>query len=423
MNILHFSTHLSGGAGIAARRLHEKLLQYHVKSVFAHHPSVNSKGPPLYMPMFSCNGMLRSFLFKLMFKIPIKPSPYYYLHNRPTEYGMFSLPITQYQSSLDMRRLSADVISLHWIADWIDYPSFFSSIPDSFPIVWTLHDMNPFTGGCHHSWECDKFKTGCNSCFQLNERRNPKDISYYFSKLKLDAFGRKNLHVVANSTWLESQACTSRVFRNAKSFQTIHCGLNLEAFKPKNKNFCRKLLDIPESAFVICFGAANVDQKMKGVSLLSEALTAISPSHPVYCLLFGASQIDVMSDSVPQKYVGSISSVDLQTIVYSAADIFVIPSLCEAFGLTSLEAMACGVPVVGFNTGGIPDIITPFENGLLASRGDVLDLADKIIYMIDHPQERHEMGANARHTVAKSFSDSLQAEKYMRLFENILAKS
>ena len=424
MNILHFSTGSNrGGAAIAASRLHDKLVQCDVMSVFAHHPLVNSKGRDSYLPMFSEAGMLREFVYKMMFKIPLKPSPYYYLYNRPKNFGMFSLPTTQYRCSFDIRSLPADIINLNWIAEWIDYPSFFASIPDSFPIVWTLHDMNPFTGGCHYSWDCDKFMTGCHSCFQLNEKRNPKDISYSFSKIKFDALGRKNIHVVADSRWLEAKARASRIFRKVKSFQTIHYGLNTDVFKPKDKNLCRKLIDIPESAFVLCFGAADIGNKMKGFSLLREALTMISSSHPVYCLLFGANQIDSMSSSAPHKHVGALSSVDLQTIVYSAADIFVIPSLCEAFGLTSLEAMACGVPVVGFNTGGIPDMIIPFKTGLLASRGNVRDLADKIVYMIDHPENRHEMGRNARDTVTASFSDNLQAEKYFELFENILARS
>ncbi len=420
MNIIHFNTYLSGGAAIAARRLHEKLVQYNIASSFAHQPCADSKGGATYMPLFPAGG-LRDLAYKLMFKIPLKPSPYYYLSNRPKGYEPFSFPVTQYKSFFDPRKLNADIINLNWIAEWIDYPSFFASIPDSFPIVWTLHDMNPFTGGCHYSWKCEKFKTGCNSCFQLNEKRNQRDISFRFSKIKRAALAGKSIHVVADSHWLESQARASTIFKNAKSFQTIHYGLDTKIFKPKDKAFCRKLLDIPESSFVICFGAHNIDNKRKGFDLLKKALAIVSPSYPVYCLFFGANQIDSMSNLGPHKYVGKLSSVDIQTIIYSAADLFVIPSIFEAFGLTALEAMACGVPVVGFNIGGIPDMITPHKNGLLASPADAADLADKIIYMIEHPKERCEMGQKARNTVTENFSDSLQAEKYIRLFETILA--
>jgi len=140
----------------------------------------------------------------------------------------------------------------------------------------------------------------------------------------------------------------------------------------------------------------------------------------VYCLLFGAQGADLPLNAAGQKYVGSLSSVDLQTIVYSAADVFVIPSLYEAFGLTALEAMACGVPAVGFNTGGIPDMIQPHKNGLLAAHGDARDLAQEIMYMIDHPEERVTMGSNARKGVTEHFSDDVQAEKYMELFKNLI---
>ena len=420
MKVLHFNTYLNGGAAIAARRLHEKLVQCSINSIFAHHPCVGTDDPT-YAPMFKKVKKLRKALNSLLFRFPVYPSSYYYLHKRPPGFGDFSFPIAPRNSSLDLQRQPADIVSLHWIADWIDYPSFFPSIPDSLPIIWTLHDMNPFTGGCHYSWECEKFKTGCHSCFQLNKKRGPQDISFRFAKIKRQALAGKNIHVVADSRWLEQQARTSSILGNAKSFRTIHYGLNTELFKPKDKNLCRKLLDIPETAFVICFGAASIDNKLKGFALLKEALALVHRSHPVYCLLFGCSKSDTVSDFVPHKSVGSLASIDLQTLVYSAADIFVIPSIYEAFGLTALEAMACGVPVAGFAAGGIPDMITPFENGLLAAPGDVQDLAEKIIYMIEHPEERRNMARNARQTVMQRFTADIQAGKYIELFENLLA--
>ena len=424
MNILHFNSILNGGAAVASRRLHDKLVQCHVASSFAHHPAEGATGNPTYQPMFLKRKKFSSiFYWDLLAKImrPRMPSPYAYLYKRPGHFELFSFPVSPLQTSIDIAGLNADIICLNWIANWIDYPSFFSSIPDSFPIVWTLHDMNPFTGGCHYAWECQRFKTGCHSCFQLNEKRGPRDISCRFAKIKQQALAGKNIHVVADSHWLEEQARESSILGNAQSFRTIHYGLNTGLFKQKDKNLCRKLLDIPETAFVICFGAESIDNKRKGFALLKEALARVHSSHPVYCLLFGCNQGAAISDFVPHKLVGTLASVDLQTLVYSAADIFVIPSIYEAFGLTSLEAMACGVPVVGFAVGGIPDMITPFENGLLAAPGDAQDLAEKIIYMIGHPEERRNMARNARETVVQRFTDDIQARTYIELFENLLA--
>jgi len=374
--------------------------------------------------MFSKRKKFSSiFYWELLAKIlrPRMPSPFAYLYKRPEHFELFSFPVSPLETSLDPAGLHADIICLNWIANWIDYPCFFGSIPDSFPIVWTLHDMNPFTGGCHYAWECKKYKTGCHSCFQLNEKRGPRDISFRFSKIKQSALAGQNMHVVANSRWLEEQARESIVLGSAKSFRTIHLGLNTEQFKPKDKNLCRTLLDIPETAFVICFGAESINNKRKGFALLKEALARVHSTYPVYCLLFGCRQSAAISDFVPHKSVGPLASIDLQTLVYSAADIFVIPSIYEAFGLTSLEAMACGVPSVGFDTGGIPDMITPFENGLLAAPGDVQDLAEKIIYMIKHPEERRNMAHNARETVVQRFTDDIQARKYIELFGTLLA--
>jgi glycosyltransferase involved in cell wall biosynthesis len=417
MNIFHFNTYLNGGAAAAARRLHEELVRAGSASRFCHRPGIASPDAT-YMPLFQQRAGLSDVWHKLRYKVPCRPFDQYYLKNRPQGYDLFSSPRAPFDCSVDIGQLGADIINLNWIAEWIDYPGFFASIPDNFPVVWTLHDMNPFTGGCHYAWECEKFKTGCHSCFQLNENRGPHDLSFRAAAVKRAAVAKKNLHVVADSTWLEAQARASSIFEHARSFQTIHYGLDTGVFRPKDKRLCRKLLDIPEFAFVLCFGAADLGNKRKGLALLEEALARVSYDAPVFCLLFGAQQGAPLA-GCSQKSVGQLASVDLQTIVYSAADLFVIPSLHEAFGLTALEAMACGVPVVGFATGGIPDMIRHEHNGLLAAPSDAADLADKITLMIRDPLMRAALAANARKTVEEHFTIGLQAENYLRLFNRI----
>jgi glycosyltransferase involved in cell wall biosynthesis len=118
-----------------------------------------------------------------------------------------------------------------------------------------------------------------------------------------------------------------------------------------------------------------------------------------------------------------MESPELLSLAYSACDIFVMPSLYEAFGQTSLEAMSCGTPVVGFDTGGIPDMVSPGKTGLLAKRGDIEDLSEKIQWMIDHPEARKSMGIAARQLVKREFTLQRQAEKYSSVYNDLMKRS
>lgn len=314
-----------------------------------------------------------------------------------------------------------DIIHLHWIANFINYPSFFNSISDKIPIVWTLHDMNAFTGGCHYAWTCENFKKACGNCFQIGKMAE-HDVSYWNVALKKHLYKNKNLHVVADSYWLEKEARASSAFSSAKSFRTIHYGLDTTKYIPKNKKLCKEALGIDPDSSVLAFGADSIDNRRKG---LKELLTALKHIHArgLVLLTFGSGKVDDLPDGIPVTSLGNIQSDDLLSIVYSAADIFVMPSIYEAFGQTALEAMSCGTPVIGFDTGGIPDMVIPGETGLLAKVGDVNDLAEKIQWMIDHIEERKQMGINAREHVVEKFTLEIQATRYIDLYSKLLSSS
>lgn len=419
MQIVHFNTQLTGGAAIAARRLHDSLAEYSVDSVFCFRQG--NPPDPTYIPFYGSRGFSPSQINKLFFRKMNGLFSQFVSWRGVKGYDIFTYPsLLHGMKNLNFLSTVPEILHFHWVAHLIDFPSFFQALPESIPIVWTLHDMNPFTGGCHYSWGCDRFQITCHNCPQL-VRPSDMDLSRKGFDIKLESLRNMNLHVVANSYWQENQARSSTIFKHARSIQTIHCGLDIDVFSPDDKIRSKKLLGIDPDKIVIAFGADSILWPRKGMKELQEALRLLQADN-LCLLLFGEGALDERKNNFPTINTGPIQSEARLRTVYSAADIFVIPSLYEAFGLTALEAMACGTPVVGFDTGGIPDVVKHVETGLLVRVGDHIDLAEKLQHLIDNTDERLHMGTNARKLAESCFTLEKQAKKYIELYESILEK-
>lgn len=312
----------------------------------------------------------------------------------------------------------ADILNLHWIAEFIDYRKFLPVAVNAAPVVWTLHDMNPFTGGCHYDLGCGRYKQSCGSCPQLGSNQE-NDLSRQIWKRKEETFRQINpdrVRIVAGSQWLANAARSSSLFSRFH-ITTIHCGLDPDVFCPRESGDLRAALQIPKSAFVVLFAADQIGNQRKGLSLLLQALKGLPKDRQIYLLSAGGgSQIEA---PFPHIHLGKFSSDQMLSLFYSVGDCFVIPSIQEVFGLTALEAMACGTPVIGFDTGGIPDMVRPGKTGLLAPTGDVATLTAQIAWMLDHPAERRLMGLQAREMVEKEFTSAIQARRYTSLYEEL----
>jgi glycosyltransferase involved in cell wall biosynthesis len=422
LRVYHFNSYLYGGAAIAAQRLFNSLEVYDdLDTRFYSKQSTDSsryfRYQDLAYPSFLRRAMNKVSLLSTRESQILKMFPKL-LQGRPEGLEKFDAPF-QYQTVIPDPL--PDIIHLHWVSDFIDYPSFFKSIPAHIPVVWTLHDMNPFTGGCHYTNGCEKYKTVCETCPQLG--LNAKfDLAKYCFETKQDAFRRNNLHIVADSEWLKKEAIQSTLFKDARSFQCIHYGLDGSVFAPRDKESCRHALgiEIGSEEFVLCFGADYVDTKRKGVVELTAALHILKMQGlKITCLVFGSGNFENI-DGVRIIKLGQVGSMNYLNIIYNAADLFVMPSLEEAFGQTCLEAMSCGVPVVGFNTGGIPDMIADHETGLLAKTGDANDLAEKIKLLLNNKELRTKMSVKCREKVLSEFTLDIQAAKYYKLYNTIL---
>lgn len=416
MRVSFFNTYLQGGAASAAIDLFQSLQLQAFESVFYYRRDMNNEVSRFQGSFVKRDYPSIGWLRRIT--DPIKARLHYqrirrYEAGKPNGFEQFSFSKQFYQTPYSFFGDLPDVLHLHWVAEWLDYPSFFDSLPDELPIVWTLHDMNAFTGGCHYSWDCQQYLSVCRACPQLGPYENGKLVMESWTA-KEKAISRKNLHIVADSQWIEEGARKSGLLKYVKSFRTIHYGVDSSVFKPLS-------MQRTNGSFKLAFGAASFDNKRKGFQVLIEALKYLHKrNHNLECIVFGSGKIDNLTDLPPFRFVGVVDHEQLAN-VYNEADLFVIPSLEEAFGQTSLEAMSCGRPVVGFNTGGIPDTVIHGQTGLLARRGDSVDLADQIETLIKNPEFRLKLGLNAATYAMKNFSLVMQRNKYIDLYHSLYA--
>src|SRR5688572_23350647 len=330
MRILHLSaTDVAGGAARATYRLHMGLRRLGhdsrmlVGKKWGEDESVEGIKPP---------KDLVSRIRRKLRRRRIQADFAKYLPTRPGKLEPFSDDRTEHGPAILRQLTPADVINLHWIAGFLDHESFFAGIPKNVPLVWRLADMAPCTGGCHYDEGCGKFENCCGACPQLGST-DENDLSRQVWQRKYDALGRHGkLHLVATSNWIAQQSRRSSLLREFP-VTVIPNGLDVEDFAPRDKNFARDTLGLPQDARIVLFAAESLGVKRKGFALLLEALAGLRDEPNLLLLSVGSTKATVESP-VPQVNLGRINIDRYLSLAYSAADVFVIPSIQESFGQT-----------------------------------------------------------------------------------------
>lgn len=423
----HICTYTFGGAANAARRLHEGLRELGTDSRYWHRDETHSAvDDPSYLPLKFRPGTTNALAGPVVKTIKrfqrrvARHDHRNHLTNRPTGYEVFSPVSLFYDTYLSPNTLTGAIAHLHWIAFFVDYATFFASIPVQKPIVWTLHDMNPFTGGCHYASGCEAFAHGCGQCPQIRAA-GKDDVSRRSYRLKRKLLKGRNLTVVTPSRWLNREAQRSLVFPSRTRFEVIPYGLETDLYRPVDIATARSELGIPRDAMVIAFGAEDLNNQRKGMSFLFEALPSVESSRPIHALVFGEGKLPEDRLNLAGVHsVGFVKDIATKAKVYSAADMFVMPSLEDNQPQTGLEAMACGTPVIAFDSGGIPEYVRSGLTGLLARVGDAKDLARQISWMLQHDAARDDMARHARQMIEAEFPLSLQARRYVKLYDELL---
>jgi glycosyltransferase involved in cell wall biosynthesis len=315
-----------------------------------------------------------------------------------------------------------DILQLHWVCDFLNYRRFFKAVPEAVPLVWRLADMNPLTGGCHYDGGCGRFAQSCGCCPKLESRQELDWSRAIWNRKKagLEALSSERLHIVALNQWMAGQVARSSLLSRFEC-SIIPNGVDLDEFRPIPPAAAREALGIPSGREVLAFVADGVTNVRKGFALLLDALDCLRERRNLFLLVVGDTR-HLPRLSLPSLRVGHVQSVIFLRQIYSAAHVFVIPSLEDNQPNTVLEAMACGMPVVGFKVGGIPEIVEDGGTGLLVPGGNVPELAQAIEYLLDHEAERAAMATQARRRAEAVFSRAEQVRRYLELYSRLIAK-
>jgi glycosyltransferase involved in cell wall biosynthesis len=321
---------------------------------------------------------------------------------------------------------SADIIHLHWIAGMLSNEDIGKITK---PIVWTFHDMWPFCGAEHYVMddsETARFKVGYLPNNQPTYESGP-DFTRMSWEAKRQFWKDQTFHIATNSTWMQACAQASPLFQD-QHIETIHYPLDIKnVFRHYNKNESRNIFNLPLNQQVILAGAIDGvnDYSYKGGDLLKAALEKIAATgkKDVVVALFGEKSKATFDNwPLPVINIGRIYDEKLLAQLYSAGDVFVMPSRQEAFGQVSSEAQACGTPVVAFNKGGAIDIVSHQKTGYLAEHLDVNSLADGILWVLDEQKKGVRLGEDSRTRAARLFSPELAAKKYLNLYQMASSK-
>ena len=413
MRILHLTTRdATGGAAVATNRLHRALekhpgIESHVLALDVTQSAPNVHGPS--RSRSRAETLARHWLDGL-------PSRLY--PQRSTR--LFSNQIIPNRLKAKILSIAPDVIHLHWVCGGFFQLGLLGSI--NIPHVWTLHDMWPFTGGCHYSGDCTRFKTKCGSCPELGSTR-AYDLSTLNMWRKKNCYKNFDVTMIAPSRWMRDCVAESTLMRG-KRVKVLPNALDLDRFRPIDKRCAREALGLPLDGKIILCGAVGVGDSRKGFDILCEAVTHLGSRGEVdklHMLVFGRGTLDAFNNlNIGVHSLGYLKDPLSMPIVCSAADVAVVPSRQESFGQTATEAMACGTPVAAFKVGGLLDIVEHGQDGWLADPFDAQSLAWAILSSLnaDQPDIARKARAKALHLC----DETKVAREHQELYQSISNK-
>ena len=314
----------------------------------------------------------------------------------------------------------AEVIHLHWVAGMLFSPVLLQAVAGK-KVVWTLHDENALTGGCHYAGDCRNFQSRCRDCPQL-KAPGPDDASARSFAFKEQLYPFLNPSLVAPSAWLAEKAKASALL---KSFPVtvIPNPLDTASFRPpQNRPMLREKLGLPAGAFIIMSGCEYLDNQRKNVKAFFEALALLSresPTLPLAVMSYGYGQPPELA--FPVRHFGYVDNEADIAELYGAADLFVHTSLQDNLPLALCEAQACGTPILCFAVGGCPETMLPEETGFLAAEATSPALAEKIRSIIAARNSLAGMRETVRAFAEKRFAPCAAAVAYTEIFEKARA--
>ena len=402
MNVLHINqSDLIGGASIAGYRLHKSLLAQGIESRLLVGKQKTTSDRVAVIKRNPIEKQLNSLTWRLGLN---------YIHCLST----FDIPKHDFYKD-------ADVLNFHNLhSGYFNYLAL-PKLTQHKPAVLTLHDMWSFTGHCAYSYECDRWKSGCGKCPHLDVYPPIKlDNTRLEWQMKNWAYHRSTLTIVAPSNWLTKLASCSILNRFS-----IHCipnGIDTEVYQPLDREQCRSVLNIAKNKKVLMFGADNLTDARKGGDLLLKALISLQPSLKAQTLLLtlgNGGEAIAEQVGIQTLNLGYVTSDRLKSIAYSAADLFIFPTRADNLPLMLQESLSCGLPVISFDIGGVPDLVRPGVTGYLAVAEDINDFSHGIIQLLEDKNLRDRMSKQCREIALQEYSLALQAQRYIDLYRAV----
>jgi glycosyltransferase involved in cell wall biosynthesis len=395
MRVLHLNTHASGGSYEYAALLSSALLEQGIESrVLCKNSPLAQTGRPLLDRI-----VRRSY-------VSFSTEPWH---------GTRRLLSPPRPEELD----GIDVVHLHMVADWFDVPRWLETLPRRMGVVISVHDMWHVTGGCFLYRGCDRYANQTHTCDPCPILRWPANrfLAKAAHSRKLRVYRNCGARMVANSHWLAEIAGRSPIVKACGGVRVIPPGIDTTVFEPQDKTLCRKQLGLPADAFVIMTGGASLNDENKNVPWLFEQLSRLPDLQGVIILAIGEGAVPV-PDRLNVRFTGGIRDRHDLAQLFAAADVFVSASLMETYGLTLVEAMACGTPTVAFRVGGIPEAAPDGQAAILCAPQDGAALVEALMKLRDSPQLRERLGDVAHEMVHTRNAASAFSKAFAQLYQD-----
>ena len=321
----------------------------------------------------------------------------------------------------------ADVVHLHWINQgMLSLKGIRRILESGKPVVWTMHDLWPATAICHYARGCRRYNGHCERCPLLPRGGSRRDLSAAVWRRKVSMLRAGNIFFVACSRWLEGEAKKSALLKG-QTITSIPNAIDTHVFRPTDKIEARRKAGLPEQGRIILFVSQRVTDERKGIEYLIESVDKLVKRYPELktdtqiAILGGHAEEVADRLALPVHALGYVSDEPTIVAVYNAADVFVTPSLEDNLPNTIMEAMACGVPCVGFRVGGIPEMIDHQKNGYVAELRNSDDMATGIGWVLTEA-DRDELKHRALRKVAQNYSQTSVALRYVEVYQQAVAQ-
>jgi glycosyltransferase involved in cell wall biosynthesis len=421
LKVVHLNTYDgNGGAGRACIRLNRALLSQNIDSKIIVHYKFG-KNPQI--KTFNKNPLQKAYAAATIVAERILARRFLKPVRTPFSFTWFGRSVIHHP---DVK--AADIIHLHWINHSFLNPAHLVELAKlGKPVVWTFHDSNAFTGGCHVRYTCDHYQRECGNC-PLLKNESPEDQSHIIWKQKQAAYGQLNFDIIAPSSWMRKSVLVSGLLRD-RAITQIPNTLETDLFKPMDRTLAKELAGFPEDKFIFLTGFMPSRKDLhKGTSYLLDSLELLKSrlgdqADEVELVVFGNRSTEDLPDfPFKTQFLGTIHDDTHLAQCYAAADAFLIPSLEDNLPYTVMESLACGTPVITFMTGGIPDMVEHQVNGYLAAYRSVEDFTNGMEWVLFHDSPEM-LQQQARRTVMEKFAEQIIAAKYLELYTQLIKPS